>query len=1097
VRFSVLGPVQVERAGDTSAPSGAKERAILARLLLEPGAAVPADALLEAVWQDAPKAAASRTLSVRMARLRGFLEPDRPAGQASRLLLRDAGGYRLAVAPEDVDAVRFEQAVQAAAGLPPEEALAVLDDALALWRGSPYPELEDSGVATAQVRRLDERRRHALEARAGALTALDRHDEAVLALEQLIEAEPMREEVVRALMLALYRSGRQLDALEAYRALAGRLVEVGLRPVQETRELERRILDQDPALRGGAQERPAAAPVGRARELDVLRAALGAAIAGWRRTVAISGDAGTGKTVLLDAFLAEADATEARVARGQGVEHRGPGEPYLPLLDAIASLAADPATRALLVRHAPTWLLQLPWLVDDAEAPALERRVRGATRERMLRELLTLVEALAAQRPLVIAIDDAQWADAPTIDALAALARRHTPARVLLIVAFRGGIPGATAPAVQALVAELGLRGQADELALRPLSDAALQELVAARFPAGAPPEVCAALARRSAGLPLFACVLLDHWQATGALRVTDGAAELTVAPAALEAGVPQTLRGHLEHELATLAADDRELLSAAALVGRRVDPATVAATLDRPPDAVRERCLALTQATSLLRADEGTFAFGADLEREVLRDALPDARRRALHARLGAHLERVYGAAAADHAAELAHHYVAGGDAANAVRFLRAAAGRAFARSAAPEGLRHLQGALEAARTLPEGTGRMRLEADLLAQIGQASVAVEGWSSPLAESSLQEARALAERLDDNEPLVAVLLALATLCEVRGEVERAHALTDECLSRAPVLDRGSRLEAEELLACSLFHQGAFARALEHAEAGLDLFAASGPDGGHYSTFPATMGDNAGVACQDWAGLALWFLGEPDRALKRAHLAHVMAGDPERAYAIATAAAQLAVVHGCRREPREALRWAQDTIRCAEELGYAYRAAMGRVLAGWSIALLDEPARGAYEIVAGLEASRRTGAGMDDPFYLALLAEARLRGGEPGAAEAAIDEALVLARASGSRHYEPELLRLRAAANADDPGPAEADLRAAVEIADAQGSRMLALRAATDLAVLLGSGRAAGAARAALAARLATFTEGRHTVDLRAAAQAAGAAVGAR
>jgi hypothetical protein len=135
--------------------------------------------------------------------------------------------------------------------------------------------------------------------------------------------------------------------------------------------------------------------------------------------------------------------------------------------------------------------------------------------------------------------------------------------------------------------------------------------------------------------------------------------------------------------------------------------------------------------------------------------------------------------------------------------------------------------------------------------------------------------------------------------------------------------------------------------------------------------------------------------------------------------------------------------------------------------------------------------------MDDPFYLGLLAQARLDGGEPGAAEAAIEEALSPARAAGSRHYEPELLRLRAAANADDPAIAERELRAAVALADEQGSRMLALRAATDLAVLLGDRRAGGAVRADLATRLMAFDEGHATADLRAAARAAGVAVAAR
>jgi RecA/RadA recombinase len=866
--------------------------------------------------------------------------------------------------------------------------------------------------------------------------------------------------------------------------------------VRETRELERRILEQDPALQA-APGAPAATPIARARELDALLAALAEAGAGRRGLVAVRGEDGSGKTTLIDAFLAQARAGGALVAHGQGVEHRGSGEPYAPLLDALAELAGDDQVRALLTRHAPTWLLQLPWLVDDADLTALERRARGATAERMLRELLATVEALAAQHPLVLALEDLHWADAPTLDALAALARRHTPARVLIVVSFRPGPAAAGSPAVQALVSELGVHGLARELALEPLSADGIAALVATRYPRGAPAGVTEALVRRSAGLPLFARVLLDDWAATGALVDEDGAARVAVDPSVLESGVPDTLRDHLEHRFATLDPADRELLAAAALVGHHVDHGAVAAALQRPPEEVRERCDALLRETTLLHATPGGPAFAFDLEREVLRDGLAAADRARLHGRIAAHLERAYGVAAADHAAELAHHYVAGADPANAVRFLRAAAERAFARSAPATGLRHLRDALAVSAQLPEGTARTRLRADLLGQIGQASVAVEGWSSPDAEAALLEARAAAECLDDNEPLVAVMLALATLWEVRGEVTRANALTDECLRRAPLLDRATRLEAEELLACSLFHQGAFARALEHAEAGLVLFAAQGDDGGHYSTFPATMGDNAGVACQDWAGLALWFLGHPERALERARLAHALAAHPGRAYATATATAQLAVVHACRREPREALRWADATMREAREYGYAYRAAMGRVLAGWAIAALGEPARGVGEIVAGLAASRQTGAGMDDPFYLGLLAQARLDGGEPGAAEAAIEEALSPARAAGSRHYGPELLRLRAAANADDPAIAERDLRAAVALADEQGSRMLALRAATDLAVLLGDRRAGGAVRADLATRLMAFDEGHATADLRAAARAAGVAVAAR
>src|SRR4029079_35336 len=232
-----------------------------------------------------------------------------------------------------------------------------------------------------------------------------------------------------------------------------------------------------------------------------------------------------------------------------------------------------------------------------------------------------------------------------------------------------------------------------------------------------------------------------------------------------------------------------------------------------------------------------------------------------------------------------------------------------------------------------------------------------------------------------------------------------------------------------LLACNLFHQGSFARALEHAERGLALFEQGGAQG-VYSTFPATLGDNAGVSCHDWAGLALWFLGYPDRALARATRALDLARDPSRAYSLAQARAQIAVVHQCRREPEAALAWAEATITSAQQLGYVYREAMGRVLRGWALATLRDAAHGIREITEGIAASRSTGARMEDPHYLALLADANLRAGQLDAGYSAVDEALELASRERWLSDERELRRLAAGllAAQGEADAAEARLR---------------------------------------------------------------------
>ena len=1052
---------------------------------------MPADALLEAAWDGVPREVAARSLAVRVANLRAFLEPDRDRGAPSSLLVRDGPGYRLEVGPEQVDAQRFERCVHDAAGLPAAAALGVLDSALGLWRGTPFGELADAEFARSEVRRLEELRSQAEEARARALVELGRPVEAVAELRRLAAADPLREELVRTLMLALYAAGRQVEALAAYRELTGRLRELGLAPGVATRALERRILDNDATLAAPAavSEPQPAAPAGREPELGRLRAALARSLAGRRAGVLAAGEPGAGKSTLVDAFLREAASSRAIAGVGQCLAQRGPGEPYMPVLEALGALARGPAGGAVvaaLAQRAPTWLVELPWLLgEDEDARAIRQRAQGSTRSRMLREMLEALDAVCATAPLVLVLEDLHWADDSTLDLVAALLRRREPARLLLLGTYRP----AGEPAVGELAHELGVRGLCEELPVGRLAPAAVAAHLRERFPAAPLPDGLAeALARRSGGNPLFMRNLLEHWLAEGTIAESAGAVTLARSRAALEAGVPPTLHAHIRDQLERLPAADAELLGAASVAGRDFSVETLAAALESDREDVAARCADLARRTRLIERRDGGHAFPHDLHREVLYELLPPDARARLHARVGAHLADSYGPAASGMAAELGFHFVAGRDPERAVRFLRLAAERAFGRNAHAEGIRHLRAALDAAGELETGTERTRSEVELLSSLGQALVATGGWSAAEAEDSLLRARALAARLSDNEPLVSVLLALATLYELRGEFTRANAMARECEQVAPRGTSEHELESSELLACNLFHQGMFERALDYAEHGVALFE-GGAASGTYSTFPATLGDNAGVSCHDWAGLALWFLGRPDSALERATRALELARDPSRAYSLATARAQMAVVHQCRREPEPALEWAEATIAAAQQLGYVYREAMGRVLRGWALAQLGDAPQGVREISEGLAASRGTGARMDDPHYLALLAEAQLRAGDHDAGLAAVAAALELARRERSLFYEPELHRLDGAlhAAAGRPDAAEASLRRALDRAREQGSRTLELRIATDLARLLADPAGAAEARATVAELHAGFEEGFGTRDLRDAA----------
>src|SRR3954447_8942398 len=262
MEFRVLGTVEVAGADGPRPVHGRKELAVLAYLLAHAGRPVPAHELVWAVWgEDAPPTA-HKSLQVRVSRLRGDL------GTEGGRLARDGAGYRLDLEPAELDAERFAWQVEQASQLSGTDAVETYDRALALVRGRPYADAGDLDALQAEIRRLDELRLTAVEGRLRALVALGQHATALPELERAVEGDPLHEGLASLQMLALYRAGRQAEALAAYRALARRLDELGLEPSGELRELERQMLLQDDALAA-----PAVASPTNIRAADRLRRA--------------------------------------------------------------------------------------------------------------------------------------------------------------------------------------------------------------------------------------------------------------------------------------------------------------------------------------------------------------------------------------------------------------------------------------------------------------------------------------------------------------------------------------------------------------------------------------------------------------------------------------------------------------------------------------------------------------------------------------------------------------------------------------------------------------------------------------------------------
>ena len=343
----LLGPIEASLDGRPVALGAPQQRAVLAMLALQVNQTVSADRLSEGLWGERAPATAPKMVQLYVSQLRKLLR-----GSAAEILTRGRG-YELRLAVDRVDAARFERLVDAAVqadGAPNGEARA----ALALWRGSPLADVAHEPFASAEIRRLEELRLQAAELAIDADLAARRHREVLGELRSLIADEPLRERLRAQQMLALYRSGRQSEALAAYRDARSALVEaIGVEPGPELRHLHEAILRQDPRLEpagavdaiGLPPELDAATPlVGREADLEWLRGHWRRALAGAGRLVLVAGERGIGKTRLVAELAAEVlqdhgavlYGSARGVARGAGRRRSAAPGPTLLILDDVA-----------------------------------------------------------------------------------------------------------------------------------------------------------------------------------------------------------------------------------------------------------------------------------------------------------------------------------------------------------------------------------------------------------------------------------------------------------------------------------------------------------------------------------------------------------------------------------------------------------------------------------------------------------------------------------------------------------------------------------------------------------------------------------------
>jgi DNA-binding SARP family transcriptional activator len=726
----LFGPLEVtDGTGRVLDLGTRKQRALLAMLALEPGRVVPLDRMIDELWSGEPPAQATRTLQAYLAHLRKVLEPARPPRTPPELLLTREPGYELAVAPGQVDLWRFaawaDDGRQALARGAYRGAVDVLDRALELWRGDPLGEFADEAFARPVLPRFAELRAAVGEDRFEAMLALGEAASLVPGLEALVEQAPYRERAWSLLVLALYRAHRQADALDALRRVRKRLAEdLGLRPGPGLQELERAVFDQSVQLRPvPPAPQPSARPpadepgtdgtglVARAAELEVLEGRLAAARRGRGGVVLVTGEAGIGKTRLVQAATEAAAARGYRIARGACVDGAAP--------------AFWPWTNVLRDCGDRSGLLSGP-------APGVAADPDGALYGLYGRVLDALT---ADDAPLVIVLDDLHWADVSSLRLLTFVAEA-TPRHRMLVLATSRPEPGDHPDELRDVLAALSRQPHVERVELTPFTAGDVASYLRARKVRDAQ-GLAAALVARTGGNPFYLGEVL---------RLRESERELPDV-------VPRGVRDVLERRVARLPEQTRALLRAAAVAGREVDIDLLAAVGDGTAEEVMAGLEPAVVTGLLTEPPAGAdYRFAHALVREALYAGLSRLERSRLHLRVGEALEGHPGT----ESVRLAHHFARAaklGGADKAVGYASRAARHATGQLAHAEAAELWQLALD---TLPPGREADR--ARLLTELGQANRAAGRPDEALRH--WEEAVRIARRTGDREALVAAVGAI-------------------------------------------------------------------------------------------------------------------------------------------------------------------------------------------------------------------------------------------------------------------------------------------------------------------------------------------------
>ena len=793
-----------------------------------------------------------------------------------------------------------------------------------------------------------------------------------------------------------------------------------------------------------------AAFIGRDQQLSQLHAAWERARAGQRSIVWLAGQPGIGKTTLMQRFTASLG--DAAWVRGQCVEQYGSVEPYLPVLEALGPLCRrDPSIVPLLRSVAPTWLLQLPWLLAPEERDALRRELSGVGPERMLREMGELLDRYTADRALLLVTEDLHWSDRATLQLLNYIARRPGASRFMWLATFRLSEVVALDHPLNPLRRELRLHRLCEEIVLDPFSESEVERYVSRRAPAIAADEAfIRALHERTDGVPLFVAHIL------GDLLHASSAPGTHVSAAGQIAGmaVPENLAAIIDHYLDKLSSGHRDLLAVAAVCGIDFHADIVADVLESDVASVSGSCDALVREHLWLvphRAQDGheaadpAYSFKHALYHQIVYERTAAVARMQLHRKAGLALERHRAAGAPVTAAELAMHFDRGREPIAALHYYAEAAEAALLNFSPAEGMTLAERGLELIAQAPQSADRDALEMTLAILHGASAAHLLGVGADATKAAYERAHALLCALPHHRLRGVLLHGLALALFVRADYAEASALGHRCAGLA-----AERSDPVLLLGACTVHaqldmlQGRPVEGREWAERGLGVIASL--DVSREESYAPQ------VTLLGLLAIHLLHLGLVDTARNTVRRARACADDWGQPMTQSIAMWWDALIEVRLGDDARVAGLASAMEQLVEKHAFAQGRAACRWFHGWARARAGEPRQGYALIMDAYEENTRLGMRTGSSEVLGYASEALLLAGDLDGAQARLEQALEVTRTIEERVYLPQLFGLEAAiahARGNEAG-AEAALRRALEEARTQQARWLELAALTRL-----------------------------------------------